>query len=57
VQLIADFVAFVVGRRQKSLSYVDWDKGQWHSFALDQFLREDDDVEYSLDDAQEIFHE
>ena len=27
VQLIADFVAFVVARRQNSLSYVDWDKG------------------------------
>lgn len=57
IQFMADFIAFVVTRRQKSISYVDWDKEQWQDFALEQFLHEDDDVEYSLDDAQEIFHE
>jgi hypothetical protein len=56
VQFIADFIAFVVARRQNTVSYIDWDNEQWQGFALSQFLREDDDVEYSLDDAQEIFH-
>ena len=56
VQFIADFIAFVVARRQKTVSYSDWNNEQWQEFALDQFLREDDEVKYSLDDAQEIYH-
>jgi hypothetical protein len=54
---IADFIAFVLMRRQKAESYTDWNETQWQEFALWQFLREtDDDIEYSLDDAQEVFH-
>ena len=53
---IADFIAFVVTRRQGA-TYVDWTAPEWRDFTLTQFMREtEDDVEYSLEDAQEIFH-
>jgi len=53
---IADFIAFVVTRRQ-GVTYVDWTTTEWRDFTLTQFMREtENDVDYSLEDAQEIFH-
>jgi hypothetical protein len=52
---IADFAAFILARRQGRLIYADWTESEWQQFALGQFLREADNVEYSLDDAQEIY--
>jgi hypothetical protein len=52
---IADFAAFVLARRQGKLTYADWTDGEWQELALGQFLREVDDVEYTLDDAQEVY--
>ena len=53
---IADFIAFVVTRRQ-GVAYVDWTAPEWRDFTLSQFVRgTEGDVEYSLEDAQEIFH-
>ncbi len=54
VQQIADFALFVMTRRKAQ--YGDWDDNQWQDFTLEQFFRESDEVEYSLDDAQEIYH-
>lgn len=56
VQQIADFTFFVMARREINPLYVDWDNSQWQDFSLEQFFREDDEVEYSLEDAQEIYH-
>ncbi len=56
VQFIADFVSFVVHRRKLSLDYDNWGDDQWQEFALGQFFRDGDEVEYSLDDAEEIYH-
>lgn len=56
VEQIADFTLFVMAKRQMPWAYADWDQDQWHIFTLEQFLREDDEVEYSLEDAQEIYH-
>ena len=56
VQLIADFALFVAARRQIAPTYTDWDSNQWQDFALGQFFRADDEVEYSLENAQEIYH-
>ena len=55
VEQVADFALFIMARRQHAPSYVDWNRGQWRDFALGQLFREDDDVEYSLEDAQEIY--
>ena len=56
VEQIADFALFVMTRRQITPSYVDWGSNQWQDFALAQLFREDDEVEYSLEDAQEIYN-
>ena len=56
VEQIAGFTLFVMTRRQITPAYVEWDKSQWQDFALMHFFREADDVTYSLDDAQEIYH-
>ena len=52
---IADFAAFILARRQGASTYADWSEGDWRQFALGQFLRETDDVEYTLADAEEIY--
>ncbi len=57
LQLIAEFVAFVVARRRKAgPAYSEWREDEWENFSLAQLLREDDDVEYTLEDAQVVFH-
>jgi len=55
VEQIADFALFVMARRQMTPSYVEWGSNQWQDFALGQLFREDDEIEYSLEDAQEIY--
>lgn len=52
---IAEFTMFVMARRQIRPTYADWDDKEWQTFTLEQFFREADDVEYSLEDAQEIY--
>jgi hypothetical protein len=54
---VADFTAFVIERRRHTGKYSEWSDAAWRSFALDQLLRDadDEDVEYTLDDAEEIY--
>jgi hypothetical protein len=54
LQEVADFVAFILARRGK-LDYENWTEQEWQSFSATQFLKEADDVEYSLDDAEEVY--
>lgn len=56
VEQITDFALFVMARRQITSGYADWDSNQWQDFTLGHFFREDDEVEYSLEDAQEIYN-
>ena len=56
VEQIADFTLFVLARRQISASYAEWGHRQWQAFTLEQFFQEEDEVEYTLEDAQEIYH-
>lgn len=55
VQQIADFTFFVMARREIAPLYAEWKGSQWQDFSLEQFFREDDEVEYTLKDAQEIY--
>jgi hypothetical protein len=55
VEQIADFTLFVMARRQIAPRYANWHDNQWQDFALGHLFREDDDVEYSLEDAQEVY--
>ena len=52
---IADFALFIMAKRQITPEYEDWDGSQWQDFALGQLFREEDEVEYSLQDAAEIY--
>ena len=56
VQQIADFTLFMIVREKHSSTYVDWKSSQWQDFILGQFFREEDEVEYSLKDAEEVYH-
>ena len=56
VRQIADFALFVMARRKIAPLYEDWSKQGWQEFALSQLFAEDDEVEYSLEDAQEVLH-
>jgi enoyl reductase-like protein len=55
VQQIADFTFFVMARRKITPLYAEWKSSQWQDFTLEQFFREEDEVEYTLKDAQEIY--
>lgn len=56
VNEIADFTAFVLARRKLASPYIEWSDSQWQALALSQFLRDtDDDVEYLLSDAEEVY--
>ena len=55
VQQIADFALFVMARRNIAPLYEEWGNVQWQNFALSQFFREEDDIEYSLADAREVY--
>lgn len=54
---VADFTAFVLARRRLGGSYREWTDDAWRTFALEQLLRgaDDDDVAYTLADAQEVY--
>jgi predicted component of type VI protein secretion system len=56
VEQVADFALFLMKRRQTAQRYTYWKESEWQEFSLEQLLREDDEVEYSLEDAQEIYH-
>ena len=56
VQQIADFTFFVMARRDIAPLFADWTTQQWQTFSLEQLFREDDEVEYALEDAQKIYH-
>ena len=55
VQQIADFTFFVMARREIAPLYAEWKGRQWQEFSLEQLFHEDDEVEYTLKDAQEIY--
>jgi hypothetical protein len=44
-----------MARRQFNKRYTDWSNQEWQAFALEQLLRDGDEVEYTLDDAKEIY--
>jgi hypothetical protein len=56
VEEIADFTLIVMARRQIKPDYSEWDDQNWRDLTLEQFFREEDEVEYSLNNAKEIYH-
>lgn len=55
LQEVADFTAFIMARHQIESPYQDWQEDEWSQFALEQFIRESDDVDYTIADAEEVY--
>ena len=55
VAQVADFTLFLLAKHKTALHYEEWDEYQWQNFSLEQFFREEDDVTYSLADAEEVY--
>jgi len=56
LQTIADFMFFVMARRQIPPVYTEWGNKHWQNFSLEHFFREEDEVEYSLSESKEVVH-
>jgi len=52
---VADFTLFIMVKNQISPLYEEWEINQWQNFALERFFREEDEVEYSISDAKEVY--
>lgn len=52
---VADFTLFIMVKNQISPLYEEWEINQWQNFTLEQFFREEDEVEYSISDAKEVY--
>ena len=55
VEQIADFALFLLAKRKAAPNYEDWNEQQWQNFSLEQFFREEDDVNYAIADAKEVY--
>jgi hypothetical protein len=55
VEQIIDFTLFVMARRKIKPLYDEWSHSQWQDFALSQFFRDEDEVEYTLNEAKEVY--
>jgi predicted Rossmann fold nucleotide-binding protein DprA/Smf involved in DNA uptake len=56
VEQIANLIISITTQQKIAVSeYTDWQNIQWQEFSLTQFFREDDEIQYSLEDAEEIY--
>jgi len=54
VEKIANFTRLISPEPNNISEYTNWQDEDWQKFALEQFFKEEDEIEYSLADAQEI---
>jgi hypothetical protein len=57
VEQIANFTRLISTHQNNILEYSNWQNEDWQKFSLDQFFREEDEIEYSLEDAQEVYQQ
>ncbi len=57
VEQIANFTLLISTQQKKMTDYYEWQNKDWQEFSLEQFFREEDEIEYSLEDAQEIYQQ
>ncbi|MCF3572639.1 hypothetical protein L2E69_19640 [Planktothrix agardhii 1806] len=55
VEKIANFTRLIATEPNNILEYTNWQDEDWQKFSLEQFFKEEDEIEYSLADAQEIY--
>ena len=54
VEQIANFTPSIVTQQSNIPKYSNWEDKDWQEFSLQIFFNDDDEIEYSLEDAQEI---
>jgi len=55
VEQIANFIRLVATEQNNFSEYTNWKSKEWQEFSLQQFFRDEDEVEYTLEDAQEVY--
>ncbi|MCZ8048616.1 MAG: hypothetical protein O9290_18740, partial [Microcystis sp. LE19-41.2A] len=55
VEKIANFTRLISPEPNNISEYTNWQDEDWQKFSLEQFFKEEDEIEYSLADAQEIY--
>ena len=55
VEKIANFTRLISPDPNNISEYTNWQDEDWQKFSLEQFFKEEDEIEYSLADAQEIY--
>jgi hypothetical protein len=55
VEKIANFTSSIITEQDNRPEYSNWENKDWQEFSLQIFLNDDDEIEYSLKDAQEIY--
>jgi hypothetical protein len=55
VEPIVNFTSSMITQQNNIPEYSNWEDKDWQEFSLQIFLREEDEIEYSLEDAQEIY--
>ena len=57
VEQIANFIQLVATEQNNFPEYANWEIKDWQEFSLQQFFRDEDAVEYTLEDAQEVYRQ
>jgi hypothetical protein len=57
VDQIANFIQLVATKQNNIPEYANWKSKDWQEFSLQQFFRDEDEVEYTLEDAQEVYRQ
>jgi hypothetical protein len=55
VEKIANFTRLISPEPNNISEHTNWQDEDWQKFSLEQFFKEEDEIEYSLADAQEIY--
>ena len=55
VEKISNFTRLISPEPNNISEYTNWQDEDWQKFSLEQFFKEEDEIEYSLADAQEIY--
>lgn len=55
VEQIANFTSFIITQQSNMPEYSNWEDKDWQEFSLQNFFREENEIEYCLEDAQEIY--
>jgi hypothetical protein len=55
VEQVAKFIQLVATEQNSIPEYAYWESKDWQEFSLQQFFLDEDEVEYTLEDAQEVY--